>query len=127
MNRRARLRELIRKRGGVVALAKALGYANASFLVQMAGPSPTRAVSERTARLIERKAGLPDGWLDQDIGKSARMPISVLRDVTGASERLGLALPQTKLADIVDFVCAHSTAPNRQKFIGDLLPLVADA
>lgn len=57
--RRENLRKLIEQWGGPLPLSKKLGYANASFLVQMAGPHPTREVSEKTARTIEMKLELP--------------------------------------------------------------------
>lgn len=64
-HRRANLRKLIEQWGGPLPLARKLGYKNASFIVQMAGPHPSREVSEKTARMIEAKLGLPALWLDQ--------------------------------------------------------------
>ena len=62
--RRDNLRRLIQQHDGPAALARRLGYKNAAFLVQMAGPHPSRPVTERTARGFEEKLKLPSGWLD---------------------------------------------------------------
>lgn len=69
--RRDRLRMLVDQHGGPGALAKRLGYANGTFIVQMAGPHPTRDVSERTARMIEMRLGLPIGWMDSPVDSGA--------------------------------------------------------
>ncbi len=37
-----------------------------SYVSQMVGQHPTRALSERTAREIEKKLGLEEEWLDKD-------------------------------------------------------------
>jgi hypothetical protein len=62
--RRENLRKLIERAGGPGPLAKKLGYSNSSFLVQMAGPTPIRQVSEETARSYEKKLDLLPGTLD---------------------------------------------------------------
>lgn len=64
MDRLRKLQTLIDKFGGPSALAKRLKHKNASFLVQMAGPNPTRPITEKTARKIEFALDLPIGWLD---------------------------------------------------------------
>lgn len=61
--RRENLRRLMKKRGAN-QLARDLGYANASFLSQMAGPKPIRGVTEKTARRFEAALGLSAGALD---------------------------------------------------------------
>lgn len=74
--RRENLRHLIKIRGGANALAKALGYANASFLSQMAGPNPMREVTEKTARQIEESLGIAPGVLDT-VDPDISYPMSV--------------------------------------------------
>jgi hypothetical protein len=64
--RRENLRTLMRSWGGPTSLAKKLGHSNGSYLAQLAGPRPTREVSEKVAREIEGKLGLPMGWLDKE-------------------------------------------------------------
>lgn len=64
-NRRANLRALIHQHRGASNLAKLLGYTSPSYISQMAGPKPTRQITEKVARDIERKLLLPSGWLDQ--------------------------------------------------------------
>lgn len=64
--RRANLRALIRQHEGATSLAKALGYTSPSYVSQMAGPHPTRQITEKVAREIERKLLLPANWLDKE-------------------------------------------------------------
>jgi hypothetical protein len=44
-----------------------LGFANSSYVVQMAGPNPSRPISERNARTFELKLGLEPGALDRPL------------------------------------------------------------
>lgn len=64
--RRQNLRSLIGQWGGPTSLAKKLGHSNGSYVAQLAGPRPSREVSEKVAREIESRLGLPIGWMDQD-------------------------------------------------------------
>jgi hypothetical protein len=64
--RRQNLRRLQREWHGPANLARKLGHANQSYLSQLAGPNPSRDVSEKVARDIEVTLGLPVGWLDQE-------------------------------------------------------------
>lgn len=65
--RRENLRRLIDAHDGPSKLAQKLGYTNASFLSQMAGPNPIRSVTEETAREYEKQLGLPPGSLDVEV------------------------------------------------------------
>ena len=64
--RRTNLRNLAKEWGGPTSLAKKLGHSNGSYLAQLMGPNPSREVSEKVAREIEGKLGLPLGWLDAE-------------------------------------------------------------
>lgn len=64
--RRDNLRALMGQWGGPTSLSRKLGHANGSYIAQIAGPNPTRQISERVAREIEATLGLPAGWMDQD-------------------------------------------------------------
>lgn len=64
--RRDNLRNLITQWGGPTSLSKKLGHANGSYVAQLAGPNPSRDVSEKVARDIEKKLSLPLGWMDQE-------------------------------------------------------------
>lgn len=66
--RRANVRQLLGERGSLTELSKRMGYRNPSFLSQMLGPEPTREITEKTARKIEKALGLGQGSLDQPIG-----------------------------------------------------------
>lgn len=63
------MRKLIAAFKGPAMLARALDYGNASFLVQMAGPNPMRAITEKTARSYERALKLLPGWFDDPTSK----------------------------------------------------------
>ena len=63
--RRENLRSLIGQWGGPTSLSRKLGHANGSYVAQLAGPRPSREVSEKVAREIEVKLGLPAAWMDQ--------------------------------------------------------------
>lgn len=83
--RRANLRELAKTWGGPTSLAKKLQHSNGSYLAQLIGPHPSRDVSEKTARDIERKLGLSIGWLDQEhAGKSSPLDDKALGDCVRA-------------------------------------------
>lgn len=73
-NRRGNLRALIIQHEGATNLAKLLGYSSPSYLSQMVGPNPTRQITEKVARQVERKLLLPDGWLDK---KPTTYPVKV--------------------------------------------------
>lgn len=64
--RRDSLRTLVTQWGGPTSLAKKLGHSNGSYIAQLVGPNPSREISEKVARQIEAKLGLPIGWLDQE-------------------------------------------------------------
>lgn len=81
------LRQLMRERGGPTSLAKALGYSNASYLAQIAGPNPRRSIGEKAARDIEAKLHLPTGSLDQTShGKMELIEIELLAQCVHAVE-----------------------------------------
>lgn len=63
--RRNNLRELVAAQGGPTSVSKVLGYANGSFLAQLIGPNPSREISEKIARSMETRLGIPLGTLDE--------------------------------------------------------------
>ncbi len=109
--RRDNLRKLIAERGAN-ALARALGYSNASFLSQMAGPNPMREVTEKSARAFEKKLGLPEGTLDRESGSTASpaaplspaevpLTVDVIRLVGKVLEDEGMQIGPMRFADVV--------------------------
>lgn len=111
--RRDSLRRLMRQWGGPTSLAKKLGHSNGSYIAQLAGPHPTRDVSEKTAREIELKLGLPDNWMDKPHkGEPGQPETSLLIDVVAAAkdaiDSAGLKTSKTTFADLVDLVYEHS-------------------
>lgn len=118
--RRENLRRLIGQWGGPTSLSRKLGHANGSYLAQIAGPNPSREISERVAREIEGKLGLPVAWMDQDhpaggqqlndqaLNEVVRAVATVLRDagLRPAPEAYGtlvqLAYDRAKLTGRID-------------------------
>lgn len=130
-NRRENLRRMVGEDGqfdGPLALSKALGYANASFIVQMIGPNPSRDVTEKTARKIERTLKLEDGSLDwppEDKPASrAKAPtrgtkqlpvagdtpatIEIIRQVGRVCDAAGINLPPLRFSDAVAHIIADT-------------------
>lgn len=68
--RRENLRRLVGQWGGPTSLSRKLGHSNGSYMAQLVGPNPSREISEKVAREIEGKLGLPVGWMDQEHGPS---------------------------------------------------------
>lgn len=110
--RRVNLRKLIDSWGGPTSLAAKLGHSNGSYLAQLAGPHPSREVSERVARSIEVALDLPAGWMDkrQPAGphKSNEVnPALLTKVVSAATEEInsmGVKLAAEKFAELVSLV-----------------------
>lgn len=107
--RRDNLRRLMQQWGGPTSLAKKLGHSNGSYIAQLAGPHPTRDVSEKVAREIERTLQLPDNWMDHrhkgppgqpDTGTLIEV-VSLVRDVLDAE---GVKAQRAKIEEIVGLV-----------------------
>lgn len=86
--RRQNLRALIREWHGPTSLSRKLGHSSGSYIAQLAGPRPSRDVSEKVAREIEGKLGLPIGWMDREHADA------------------GVALDERALSDAVRIVTA---------------------
>ena len=125
--RRENLRHLIRQHDGPAALARRLGYRNGAFLVQMAGPNPSRPVSERTARAFEAKLGLPTGWFD-DAQRAASTPSALgdppapidsalltetLRLLAESCAAMGITLAPARFADVVALLYTEAAEERR--------------
>lgn len=109
--RRENLRNLMAKHTAV-SLASMLGYRQSSFLSQMAGPNPTREVSEKTVRGFEKTLGLVVGAMDIPIDELVEKPpissekliellINATRVVGRVCEAEAVNVSIGKLADIV--------------------------
>ncbi|OZI23732.1 hypothetical protein CAL26_09890 [Bordetella genomosp. 9] len=109
--RRANLKSLVTQRGDLASLAKAMGLAASSYLSQMAGGH--RTISDDTARAIERAAGKPVRWLDED--HTARKPArqvandtsfvqGAVQAVVAAQQELNASITPEKYAEIVQLV-----------------------
>jgi hypothetical protein len=134
--RRDRLRELMRVRGGPGALAKKLGYSSGSYLSQVAGPTPTREISERVARAMEKLLGLPEGYLDREVDPAPSMPAvdvqaplvaSIVQCVLSVIEDSKQRPSADKIAEVVALAYEQAAASGKvdREFVQRLLRLVA--
>lgn len=82
--RRENLRIIARQWGGPTSLSRKLGHSNGSYLAQLIGPHPSRDVSEKVAREIEARLGLPSGWLDAEHEGGVRIDDASLADAVRA-------------------------------------------
>jgi hypothetical protein len=107
--RRDNLRKLIAQWDGPGNLGKKLGYSNASYLVQLAGPHPTRDIYERTARKIEAALDMPTGSMDgKTTAKAPTINTTLIHDVVQyvgmALRDVGVQLHPGKFADLVSVI-----------------------
>jgi hypothetical protein len=130
--RRNRLRELIRKWGGPGTLAKKLGYTSGSYLAQIAGPNPTRDISEDVARDIEGKLGLSNGWLDKEADTpagdvNAPLVAEVLRIVMAVTAESKHDIGADKIAEVVALAYERAAASGSvdERYVRRLVNLIA--
>ena len=131
--RRENLRALVEQWGGPLPIARKLGYSNASFVVQMCGPNPTREVTEKTARKIESALGLPEGWLDgPHASDPAPVPVDhglvarIVQVVAQTADDEHMRLTPEKLGDVVALVYADTESHGgviRPAFVNQVLRL----
>ncbi len=126
--RRENLRALIRQRRGPTRLAQELGYTNGSFLSQIAGPRPIKEISEKTARTIEDKLHLPEGYLDRGAEAAAgvldeRMLVDATREVYNQATALGLDAEKVAHAVSLVYLQARATGKVDSEFVQKLLQL----
>jgi hypothetical protein len=112
--RRANLRLLKAEWGGPKALAQKTGYSTASFYTQMAGPHPTKEVSEKVARKIEAALGLPAGWMDPPREEVVAPPVDhdqvaqVVRAVAAVFEGAGASPKPVVFGEVVAMAYEHA-------------------
>ena len=129
--RRHNLRNLIAEWGGPTSLAAKLGYSNGSYVAQLAGPHPSREISEKVARTIEQRLALPANWLDQehDIDKKNQLDQDVLgtcvRAVAAAIRDAGHTPSPDDYATLVSLAYEQCTLRGRvdEPFIQKLVRL----
>lgn len=127
--RRENLRKLTHQWGGPTSLAKKLGHANGSYLAQLAGPNPSREVSERVAREIETKLGLPANWLDTEHGEPRQLDDEALgacvRAVAAALRDVGHRATPDQMADLAALAYEHTKLVGRvdEAFINKIVRL----
>jgi hypothetical protein len=129
--RRTNLRKLMTEWGGPTSLSKKLGHSNGSYLAQLIGPHPSREISEKVAREMERKLGLPIGWLDQEHAGNGRQVddetlSACVRAVAAAIRDAGLKPDPDAYANLVGLVYEHTQLTGRvdEPFIQKLIGLI---
>lgn len=127
--RRLNLRSLMHTWGGPTSLAKKLGHSNGSYLAQLAGPNPSREVSEKVAREIEIKLGLPVAWLDAEHGEPRQVDDEALsacvRAVAAALRDINHRATPDQMADLTALAYEHVKLTGRvdENFIKKLARL----
>lgn len=117
-NRIENLRKLVIQWDGPSKLSRKLGYKNPSFLVQMTGPNPTREITEKSARAIEAKLELPQGWLDDEhgaelqAGLDIKLVVEIIRRGMSFCEGQGIRIRPEKFADLIELVYLDATGNN---------------
>lgn len=99
--------------GGPTSLAKKLNHSNGSYVAQLAGPHPTRDVSEKTAREVEQKLQLPDGWMDRKHKGPPGQPdtgtlIDIIATVRDTLDAEGVKAQRAKVEELVNLVYEHA-------------------
>lgn len=146
--RRENLRLLCRRHGGKQKVALKLGHANASYISQLAGPNPTKKISEEVARDIEVKMDLEPGCMDvpgmgrvaaitkapalaeppADYTPPAKLTEQRLVDATqvvmAAAQRAGAPLPPSKIGELI--ALAYHTHRGDGGIDEDLIQKVVD-
>lgn len=111
------LRAFAKANGGLGRVAKTLGQSNSSYMSQLAGKNPTRALKYQTARRYEQLLGLEDGWLDADHSQESLVDMTDIQKswvtqpgdgtikhfakITSIATCLGIALTEEKIASIL--------------------------
>ena len=111
--RRENLRRLMKQWGGPTSLAHKLGHSNGSYLAQLAGPHPTREVSEKVAREIESRLQLPDQWMDHrhkvDPGQpDTALLIEVVAVAKDSLDAEGVKVTKIKFTELVALSYEHA-------------------
>lgn len=132
--RRANLRQLMTNWGGPTSLSARLGHSNGSYIAQLAGPRPSRDISEKVARGIEETLGLAPGWMDEanqsTISKAPALDAGLLADamtaVATVASGVGKKLAPEAMAEVVGLVYEHAQSQGGaqdEQFIKRLLRL----
>jgi hypothetical protein len=128
--RRENLRKLISQMGGPGALSLKLGYTNGSYLGQVAGPNPRREISETTARSIETKLDLPQGWLDTrhfDAAFNEELMLECTSVVTEAIQKAGKKVTPQVVREVVGLAYDQAKVSGNidREFVRKLTHLIA--
>lgn len=128
--RRDNLRALASQWGGPTSLSRKLNHSNGSYLAQLIGPNPSRQISEKVAREVEAKLGLPTGWMDQENGQAPKLDDDMLGDcvraVGGVLRDAGLKTSPDQYATLVELAYGQWRLSGRldEQFITKLTRLL---
>lgn len=128
--RRENLRRLMHERGGPTALASELGYANGSYIAQVAGPNPRKAITEKVAREWETKLGMPVGWFDRNTSWDREFTERLVEIVAMIAELATVArvrLSEKQMSLLAQLVREHGHATGKldRGYAGRLIELLA--
>ncbi len=121
--------------GGTNQLAAKLGYTNGSFISAMIGPTPSRQVSEHTARKFEDLLGLTNGWLDRadaaqagDVFIDSDLVTNAINSTAEAVTKIGVQISPTKLGKLSTLVYHDARLHGRVRpdFIDSVVDLLAN-
>lgn len=129
--RRENLRKLLHEWGGPTSMAKKLGHTNGSYLAQLAGPRPSREISEKVAREIESKLSLPANWLDSEHDGNPRQlddeALGACVRAVAAAVRDAKVQPSPDMyADLVALVYEHAKLRGQveEQFVNKIVRLI---
>ena len=114
-------------------VAEKLGYKNSAYISQLIGKNPIEQLSERTAREMENKLGLPPGSLDSPIGEQAndRSSTSLTEALTSLVEGLSPDTLNSLPSEIFGQLCALIFTQHRQgnqlsdEFVNQIIKLAS--
>jgi hypothetical protein len=122
------LAALAAKYGGQTELAKKVGKSKA-WISQLIGKNPKRPVGDVAASKIEKKLGLPEGWLDSTHKKATVNQEILIESVQLVWDVLGeekVTLPALKMARLVAAVYSRlETGPLDRAEVRELVGLAS--
>jgi hypothetical protein len=80
-------------------------------MTQMAGPNPSRQVTERTARAIEQALAMEPGSLDRLVSAPPPGVAGQYLKVDAACRTAGVTLAPEKFAQILEFAAGRELSP----------------
>lgn len=111
--RRDSLKALTEREGGTSGLAKRMGWKGPSYVSQLINGH--RPISEKTARGIEKKFRLQEGWMDLPHEPSAddSIPAKLMLELADALQQAGVDVGPGRLARAVIMLMPEASRTGR--------------